>query len=131
MKEHILEPLVLIVDDEEMTRKLLRLMLEREGFAIAEAEDGLDALEMIAEQRPDLVIMDVMMPNLDGFTTCQQLRGQPETADLPIILLSARVQHEAIRAGLQAGADRYITKPISKADLVAAVTELLEPLREG
>jgi CheY-like chemotaxis protein len=126
-----LEPLVLIVDDEEMTRKLLRLMLEREGFAIAEAEDGLDALEIIARRPPALVIMDVMMPNMDGFTTCQHLRSQPETADLPIILLSARVQHEAIQAGLQAGADRYITKPISKADLVAAITELLEPLREG
>ncbi len=117
--------IVLVVDDEDMTRKLLRLMLERDGFTILEAEDGQQALDMIADSRPDLVILDVMMPNLDGFTACQILRTQPETADLPIILLSARTQVEAVRAGLQAGADRYMTKPISKPELVQTITDLL------
>lgn len=117
--------IVLVVDDEDMTRKLLRLMLERDGFTILEAEDGQQALEVIAESKPDIVILDVMMPNMDGFTTCQELRSQPETAALPIILLSARSQAEAIRTGLQSGADRYMTKPISKPELVQTITELL------
>ncbi len=117
--------IVLVVDDEDMTRKLLRLMLERDGFTILEAEDGQQALEVIAESKPDIVILDVMMPNMDGFTTCQELRSQPETADLPIILLSARTQAEAVRTGLQSGADRYMTKPISKPELVQTITDLL------
>jgi DNA-binding response OmpR family regulator len=117
--------IVLVVDDEDMTRKLLRLMLERDGFTILEAEDGQQALEVIAESKPDIVILDVMMPNMDGFTTCQELRSQPETAELPIILLSARSQAEAVRAGLESGADRYMTKPISKPELVQTITDLL------
>ncbi len=117
--------IVLVVDDEDMTRKLLRLMLERDGFTILEAEDGQQALEVIAESKPDIVILDVMMPNMDGFTTCQELRSQPETAELPIILLSARSQTEAVRAGLESGADRYMTKPISKPELVQTITDLL------
>lgn len=117
--------LILVVDDEDMTRKLLRLMLERDGFVIAEAEDGQHALEVIAQQLPDMVILDVMMPNMDGFATCQKIRSRPESAHLPIILLSARTQAEAVHAGLQAGANRYITKPISKPELLQAIAELL------
>ncbi len=117
--------LILVVDDEDMTRKLLRLMLERDGFVIVEAEDGQHALEVIAQQPPDMVILDVMMPNMDGFATCQKIRSRPETAHLPIILLSARTQAEAVYAGLQAGANRYITKPISKPELLQAIAELL------
>jgi len=120
-----LNPSILIVDDEAMTRNLLRLMLERDGFEIVEAEDGEQAIEMIQAQRPDVVIMDVMMPNMDGFTACQHLRNQIETANLPIIMLSARTQIEAVRAGLQAGANRYMTKPISKPELVNTISELL------
>lgn len=121
----MVEPLVLVVDDEDMTRKLLRLMLERDGYAIVEAEDGVRALEEIAKQQPDIVILDVMMPNMDGFTLCQMVRSQPQTADLPIIMLSARSQLEAVRAGIQAGANRYMTKPISKPELVQMIEELL------
>ncbi len=120
-----MEPIVLVVDDEDMTRKLLRLMLAHDGFTIIEAEDGQQALDMIAESQPDIVILDVMMPNMDGFTACQILRSRPETATLPIIMLSARSQVEAMRAGLQSGADRYMTKPISKPELVQTITELL------
>lgn len=120
-----MEPIILVVDDEDMTRKLLRLMLERDGFTILEAEDGQQALAIIHETRPDVVILDVMMPNMDGFTTCQELRSRPETAEIPIILLSARSQAEAVRTGLQSGADRYMTKPISKPELVQTITDLL------
>lgn len=120
-----MDPIVLVVDDEEMTRKLLRLMLERDGFVIVEAEDGLEALDIIKREMPDVIIMDVMMPNMDGFSACQALRSKPETAEIPIILLSARAQAEAIRAGLSAGANRYMTKPISKPELVQTIHELL------
>lgn len=120
-----MDPIVLVVDDEEMTRKLLRLMLERDGFVIVEAEDGLEALEIIKHEMPDIIIMDVMMPNMDGFSACQALRSKPETAEIPIILLSARAQAEAIRAGLSAGANRYMTKPISKPELVQTIRDLL------
>ncbi len=126
-----MEPIVLVVDDEDMTRKLLRLMLERDGFAIIEAEDGLEALQIIEKSPPDIVILDVMMPNMDGFTMCQTLRGQPETADLPVIMLSARTQIEAVRAGLQAGADRYMTKPISKPELLQTIQELIADNRSN
>lgn len=123
-----MDPIVLVVDDEDMTRKLLRLMLERDGFTIIEAEDGLQALEVIKHEMPNVVILDVMMPNLDGFSTCQELRSRPETADLPIIMLSARTQTEAVRAGLNAGANRYMTKPISKPELVQTLQDLLSDI---
>lgn len=116
---------ILVVDDEEMTRKLLRLMLERDGFNIVEAEDGLLALEAVHRYQPDVVILDVMMPNLDGFATCKQIRQQPETANLPVILLSARSQQDAYNEGARAGANCYMTKPISRPTLIQTINDLL------
>lgn len=121
-----MKPSILIVDDEPMTRNLLRLMLERDGLDILEAEDGENALEILAEILPDLLLLDVMMPNVDGITVCKTLREQPETADLPIILLSARTSPEAIRRGMEAGANRYLSKPISHEDLINNIRELLQ-----
>jgi DNA-binding response OmpR family regulator len=120
-----LKPSVLIVDDEPMTRNLLRLMLERAGFEISEAEDGLKALLMVAEQRPDVLLLDVMMPNMDGLTVCKKLRAQADTAVLPIILLSARTSPESVKAGLDAGATRYLSKPISREGLIDTIHEVL------
>jgi DNA-binding response OmpR family regulator len=122
----ILIPSVLIVDDEPMTRNLLRLMLERAGFAILEAEDGLKALEVVAESSPDVLLLDVMMPNMDGITVCERLRAQAETAVLPIILLSARTSPEAVRMGLEAGANEYLGKPVSRNDLIRTIREVLQ-----
>lgn len=116
---------ILVVDDEELTRKLLRLMLERDGYKIVEAEDGLVALEAVSQHQPDIVILDVMMPNLDGFATCQRLRSQPETATLPVILLSARSQQDAFNEGERVGANRYMTKPISRPTLLQTINDLL------
>ena len=123
-----MDPSVLIVDDEPMTRTLLRLMLERAGFRILEAEDGVMALEMIAEQLPEVVVLDVMMPHLDGITVCETLRKQAETAALPIILLSARTAPDAIRRGLQAGANRYLGKPVSREELIRTIREVLQSM---
>lgn len=121
-----MKPSVLIVDDEPMTRNLLRLMLERAGFAISEAEDGLKALLMVAEQPPDVLLLDVMMPNMDGLTVCEKLRAQAETAVLPIILLSARASPESVKEGMEAGATRYLGKPISREELIQTVRDVLE-----
>ncbi len=124
-EKKIVNPLVLIVDDEPLTRNLLRLMLERANLDILEAGDGLEALAVVAEKRPDLLILDVMMPNMDGITVCETLRAQPETAVLPIILLSARTSTEAVRKGLNAGANKYLTKPIGREELIRSVREVL------
>lgn len=117
---------VLVVDDESLTRDLLRMMLERADFRVVEAEDGLDALQKIREQRPDAVILDVMMPNMDGFVVCQTLRQDATTADLPVLMLSAKTQPEAVEEGMRAGATRYLPKPISYKDLIQHVREVLE-----
>ncbi|MEM7111822.1 MAG: response regulator [Chloroflexota bacterium] len=119
---------VLIVDDEQGTRELLRLMLEFAGYDIYEAVDGLDALEKVKLVQPDVILLDVMMPNLDGLEVCRRLRSQPATAKLPIIMVSAKIQVEAIREGLAAGATRYLTKPVSRANLVETIREVVTPL---
>ena len=126
-------PSVLVVDDEQMTRNLLRLMLEHTGFNVLEAEDGLMALEMVAEHMPDVLLLDVMMPNMDGFTVCETMRNQPETADIPIILLSARTSADFIQRGKDAGANSYLGKPIGRKEMVCALNEVLQdvPVSHG
>ena len=119
---------VLIVDDEQETRELWRLLLEFAGYDIYEAVDGLDALEKVKLVQPDVILLDVMMPNMDGLEVCRRLRSQAATADLPIIMVSAKIQVEAIREGLDAGATRYLTKPVSRANLVETIREVVTPL---
>lgn len=121
----MLKQSVLIVDDEPMTRDLLRLMLERAGFDISEAEDGIDALEKIKDNAPDAVILDVMMPRMDGVTVCEILRREEATANLPVIMLSARTHMDAVEKGLRAGATRYLSKPVSRQDLIRNVHEVI------
>lgn len=116
---------VLIVDDEPMARTLLRLMLVRAGFHVTEAEDGFDALDKIRKNQPDVVLLDVMMPGMDGFAVCEQLRNEAATAELPIIMLSAKTDLDSINKGLRAGATVYLTKPISPEDLTQHVKDAL------
>lgn len=116
---------VLVVDDEPMARTLLRLMLVRAGFEVFEAENGFDALSKVQENPPDLMILDVMMPGMDGFTVCETLRGEMNTAQLPIIMLSAKTDTDSVNKGLQAGATKYLTKPISHDDLTRHVRDVL------
>ncbi|MCA9998492.1 MAG: response regulator [Anaerolineales bacterium] len=117
---------VLIVDDDFMTRDLLRLMLRRINITIMEAVDGLDALEKIKDQRPDLILLDAMMPHMDGFTVCKLLRKQPKTADLPVIMLTTRADQHAIQRGLQSEVTHYMIKPILPNDLLNMVQQTLE-----
>ena len=90
---------VLVVDDDEVIRQLITLNLELEGFEVYEAVDGADALRMVAEVRPSVVTLDVMMPNLDGWDAAARLRSDPETADVKVVLLSARAQEADVRRG--------------------------------
>lgn len=116
---------ILIVDDEEMTRNLLRLMLKGTEFAIDEAEDGFAALEKVQANKPDVLILDVMMPGLDGLEVCRQLRADAATSDLPVIMLSAKTTQMAIQDGLNAGADKYLTKPVGFRELIQHIHEVL------
>jgi two-component system response regulator ResD len=121
----ILSQLVLVVDDEPMARTLLRLMLVRAGFEVSEANDGFDALEKVKEQVPDLMILDVMMPGLDGFSVCETLRESEETVALPVIMLSAKADTMSVNRGLQMGATAYLTKPVSPEELTRHVQRAL------
>ena len=116
---------VLIVDDEPMTQDLLRLMLEPAGFRVTSAEHGLEALQKIQENKPDIMILDVMMPHMDGITVCKEVRRNAETADLPIVMLSGKTHLNAIEEGLNAGANRYLAKPMSRTDLIKNLREVL------
>ncbi|MCA9959640.1 MAG: response regulator [Chloroflexota bacterium] len=117
---------VLVVDDEPMARTLLRLMLVRAGFNVVEAEDGFDALAKVKKNRPDIILLDVMMPGIDGFAVCESLRNEADTASLPIIMLSAKTDLSSISKGLRVGATKYLTKPISPDELTRHVQEALE-----
>lgn len=116
---------ILLVDDEPGLRDLLRAMLQLGGFEVIEAEDGLDALDKLEMFVPDVMILDVMMPNMDGVTLCKQLRSSSQFATLPIIMLSGKTQFQAVQEGLAAGADRYLCKPITVNELIQNVRELL------
>ena len=116
---------VLVVDDEYEIRQLLSTMLSLMGYESFMAQDGLDALEKIPEYQPDILILDVMMPRMDGLTLCRKLREGSETAELPIIMLSGKAHQEAIQEGLNAGANRYLVKPTGLEDLVRNIDEVL------
>lgn len=118
--------LVLIADDDPDIRMLVRLRLERSGYAVVAASDGLQALELAAESPPDLAILDVSMPGLTGIEVTRALRAQRAT--LPIILLTAHAQESDVTEGAIAGADAYVTKPFSPQELESRVRALTECL---
>lgn len=116
-------PKVLIVDDEPNIVQLAKLYLERDNFQVTAVGDGLRALETIRERQPDLVVLDVMLPRLDGFEICRQLRG--EDNQVPIIMVTARDEDIDKILGLELGADDYLTKPFNPRELVARVRAVL------
>jgi signal transduction histidine kinase len=120
-------PLVLIVDDTARSRALLRSLLEPEGYRLAEATHGEEALELAAENTPDIILLDVMMPGMDGFETCRRIRANKEMREVPVLLLTALDDRKSRLEGLSAGADDFITKPIDTVELrirVRAITQL-------
>lgn len=116
---------ILIVDDERSIRNILDFSLDAEGYRVFQAADGKEALEVAAAEMPDLIIMDVMMPELDGFESCRRLKADPRTRDIPVILLTARNTGDDRRLGRQARADAYLTKPFSPQKLLETVHSFL------
>ena len=117
--------LVLVVDDEELNRKLLRELLSSRGYQIEEAADGEEALRKAREASPDLVLLDVRMPRVDGLQACRELKQDPQTQLIPIVLLTALSSVEDRVAGIEAGADEFLSKPFHQAELLARVRSLI------
>ena len=122
-------PSVLIVEDDEAIMTLVRYNLEAEGFRVAEARDGEDALLQVKEAAPDLILLDWMLPLVSGIEVCRRLRQSPDSRSIPIILLTARGEESDKVRGLDVGADDYVTKPFSPNELLARVQALLRRSR--
>ncbi|MCC6780440.1 MAG: response regulator [Hyphomicrobiales bacterium] len=118
-------PRILVVDDNEINRDILVTRLEANGYATLQASDGETALALAASERPDLILLDVMMPRLDGIEACRRLKSDPALPFTPVILVTARTDTRDVVAGLDAGADEYLTKPVDHAALVARVRSVL------
>ncbi len=116
---------VLVVDDSAVIRRLIAVNLELEGLEVEECADGVEALDRIAERRPDVVTLDVMMPRLGGFEVAQRLRSDPATADLPVVMVTGRAAAVDLARGTELGVDAYVTKPFEPTELVATVMRLL------
>ncbi len=116
---------ILIVDDESSIRHILDFSLDAEGYRVLQAADGAEALDIAVAKSPDLIIMDVMMPNLDGFETCRRLKTDPRTKNIPVVLLTARATKSDRRLGREAKADAFITKPFSPQNLLDTVQSFL------
>ncbi|OGQ78428.1 MAG: DNA-binding response regulator [Deltaproteobacteria bacterium RIFCSPLOWO2_12_FULL_60_19] len=116
---------ILVVEDEPDIRKLVHYNLAQERFQVVEAEDGEEALKMLQREKPQLVILDLMLPGMSGLELCRSLRARPETARLPILMLTAKAGEADRVVGLEMGADDYLTKPFSPRELVARVKAIL------
>jgi two-component system, OmpR family, alkaline phosphatase synthesis response regulator PhoP len=121
------KPYILSVDDEFDVTELIAFNLRKEGFEVMTASCGVDALEQIRIRRPELLLLDLMLPDIDGFAICEILRRAPETATLPIIILSAWKSEDSRHLGLELGAIDYLPKPFSPRALVMRVKSLLDP----
>lgn len=122
-------PTVLIVEDEPAQREVLAYNLEAEGYRVAQADNGEEALLMVSEEAPDLIVLDWMLPNVSGIEVCRRLKSRPETRALPIIMLSARSEEVDLVRGLETGADDYMVKPYSVVELMARVRTQLRRSR--
>ena len=123
------KPLILIVEDEPSLAELLRYNVEKEGYRVAEAHDGEEALVLVQEELPQLVLLDWMLPKVSGIEVCRRLRARVETKNLPVIMLTARGEDIDRVRGLDTGADDYLTKPFSMTELLARVRAVLRRIR--
>jgi two-component system phosphate regulon response regulator PhoB len=124
-----IKPTVLVVEDEAALTAMLRYNFEREGFRVLEANDGEEAMVAVAENKPDLILLDWMLPHLSGIDLCRQLRRGTGTRDIPIIIVTARGEEADRIRGLNTGADDYVTKPFSPQELVARARAVLRRAR--
>ncbi len=121
---------ILIVDDEPAVVVPIQFLMEQQGYLVMVAERGEDALDLIYQYKPDLVILDILLPGIDGYEVCEIIRLNPNYRNVKIIFLTAKGREVEIVKGLALGADAYITKPFSNTELVATVKELLEKAYE-
>jgi DNA-binding response OmpR family regulator len=118
-------PVLLVADDDEDILTLVQLRLSRSGFEVIVARDGHEALRLAGERHPDLAVLDWMMPKSSGLEVLRAIRANPDTADIPVVLLTARASEADVQEGLDAGADAYIAKPFSPQELAARVHTIL------
>ena len=123
------QPTVLVVEDEAAQREVLRYNLEAEGFRVASAGNGEEAMVLLDEENPDVIVLDWMLPNLSGIEVCRQIKTRPETRGVPVIMLSARSEEVDRVRGLETGADDYVVKPYSLRELMARVKAQLRRAR--
>src|SRR3981081_3739989 len=121
----VTSPRVLIVDDERRNAELLKVMLLPEGYALLTATSGEDALALLADQPPDLILLDVMMPGMDGYQVATRIKQNPATNNIPVIMLTALDDRNAKMLGLNAGAEDFLSKPVDRAELCVRVRNLL------
>jgi DNA-binding response OmpR family regulator len=122
---------ILVVDDDPDIARFVEVNLRSAGYEVSVAGDGEEALERASEIRPDLVLLDVMMPRLDGFSTIERLRADPATADIPVVVVTGRASAADLARGAELGVDAYVIKPFEPAELVSAVLRLAEHGREA
>ncbi len=115
---------ILVCDDERHIVRLIQVNLERQGFTVVTAFDGKEGLEKVKSEKPNMLVLDVMMPYLDGFEVLKAIRREPETQNLPVIMLTARAQDKDVFEGYHYGADMYLTKPFNPMELVSFVKRL-------
>lgn len=117
---------VMAVDDDPVIRGLLEVNLEMEGHQVITAVDGQDALDKVHTERPELILLDVMMPNVNGWQVAEALKGDPATRDIPVVFLSARAMEADVRKGVELGVESYVTKPFDPIELMDLVHRLLK-----
>ena len=122
---------VLVVDDEINIVRLIQVNLERHGYQVETANNGAQALAKIRDSRPDLLVSDVMMPEMDGFELLANVRRDPALTDLPVIMLTAKAQDRDVMEGYKTGADMYLTKPFNPAELITFAKRILSSHRDG
>jgi DNA-binding response OmpR family regulator len=125
------KPRILFIEDDKDMVEAVKIRLEANGFEVAVAEDGLGGLNRARADNPDLIILDIMLPKLDGFKLCRMLKFDEKFKHIPIIMLTAKVQKTDIELGAEVGADYYITKPFKSEDLLNKIRELLSKKSAG
>jgi len=121
----ITESKILVVDDNEQNLELLVAYLETLGCPVVTAIDGVDALEKVAAEKPDLILLDIMMPRMSGFEVCRKIKSDPTTRDIPVIMVTALNELTDIERGVESGTDDFITKPVSRLELTTRIKSLL------